>query len=419
MRILVIGSGGREHALVHKLAQSPLAEKIFVAPGNGGTGKLAENVNLAADDIPALVHFAEENGIDLVVPGPELPLTLGITDAMAKIGVPCFGPDAFAARLEGSKNFAKEIMYAAGVPTAQSRLFTDAAAAKKYATEAGVPLVVKADGLAAGKGVIVPETLEETLEAIDALFAANNAAVLLEEKLEGEEVSLLCFCDGSVAAPLPSAQDHKKAYDGDKGPNTGGMGAYSPAPCLPDDKLEEMTDLVVRPILAEMTKRGHPFKGVLYAGLMLTPKGPKVLEYNVRFGDPECEPLLLRMQSDLAQIARACVNGSLVSQTLSFSPRPALGVVLAAEGYPGAYKKNLPLVDPETDSDTVIFHAGTTSRDGKLQSSGGRVFCVTALGDTLAVARDKAYAAVRAASAPGLRCRSDIGFRGLSPKNNG
>ncbi|MDE6734853.1 MAG: phosphoribosylamine--glycine ligase, partial [Desulfovibrio sp.] len=290
MRILVIGSGGREHALAWKLGQA--AEAVFVAPGNGGTeGGKVRNVALAVDDLDGIVDFCRREHIDLVVPGPELPLTLGITDRLTEAGIPCFGPDAFCAQMEGSKSFAKEVMAAAGVPTAPCAVFTDAEAAREHIRNSTKPPVIKADGLAAGKGVVVARTTEEALEAVDSMlkdkaFGAAGARVLLEERLDGEEVSLLCLCDGERAVPLPSAQDHKAAWDNDEGPNTGGMGAYSPAPVLPDEKLEELADIAVRPVLRELARRGHPFRGVLYAGLMMTPDGPRVLEYNVRFGDP-------------------------------------------------------------------------------------------------------------------------------------
>ena len=292
MRILIIGSGGREHALAWKLKQSPEADEIFVAPGNGGTASLARNLPISEGDVPALVAFAREHHVDFVVPGPELPLTLGVVDAMTEAGIPCFGPVAACARLEGSKAFAKEIMQAAGVPTAACGVFSDRKSAGAFAAKHGAPLVIKADGLAAGKGVVIAMTEHDIDAALDDMFSGRFGAagqtVVMEEFLRGEEVSLLCFCDGERALPLPSAQDHKAAYDGDRGPNTGGMGAYSPAPVLPDDELERMADLTVRPVLREMARRGTPFRGILYAGLMMTDDGPRVLEYNVRFGDPEC-----------------------------------------------------------------------------------------------------------------------------------
>ena len=421
-RLLVVGSGGREHALVHKLAQSEGVKKIFVAPGNSGTSQQGENIPIATDDIEAIVKFAKANAIDLVVPGPEAPLTLGLTDALAREGVPCFGPDKCCARLEGSKSFAKEIMRAAGVPTASFEVFDNVADARLYAEAADRPLVIKADGLAAGKGVVVASNREEALAAIDEIMASGafgEAAkkILIEEKLEGEEVSLLCLCDGETAAPLPSAQDHKAVFDNDQGPNTGGMGAYSPAPCLPDHQLRTVAELVAKPILEEFKKRGHPFRGVLYAGLMLTKEGPKVLEYNVRFGDPECQPLLMRMKSDLASHMSACVNGTLDKEKLVFSPQSALGVVATAKGYPGKYPKNLKIegvAEAESDENVKVYHSGAKYENGELASSGGRVLCVTALGKDLREARDRAYSALEKIKMPNMHFRKDIGAKGLA-----
>ena len=347
MRILVIGSGGREHALVWKLKQSPRVSEVFVAPGNGGTAREgAINVAVDAGDLDGLVELARKEKIDLVVPGPELPLTKGITDRMREAGIPCFGPDAYCARLEGSKAFAKDVMNRAGVPTAHSQVFTDPDKAKNAVVKLGAPLVVKADGLAAGKGVVVAKTTQEALDAVDDIMCkrahgAAGAKLVIEEFLVGEEASFLCLCDGKTAVPLPSAQDHKAAYDGDQGPNTGGMGAYSPAPILPYNEAEAMADTVIRPILAALAKDGHPFVGVLYAGLMMTENGPKVLEYNTRFGDPECQPLLMRLEGDLVQIMLDCIEGKLRPESLSHTSQTALGVVVAAEGYPHAYPKGM------------------------------------------------------------------------------
>lgn len=417
MRILIIGSGGREHALAAKLSESPRVSGIFVAPGNGGTTSVAANINIPATHINALVDFARQKSIDLVIPGPEAPLVLGITDAMRNAGIPCFGPDAWCAQLEGSKSFAKEIMARAGVPTAPHETFSDAESAQAHILNKGAPLVIKADGLAQGKGVIVAETTEEALAALDELAKLGEAAkkIIIEEKLTGEEVSLLCLCSGLDALPLPSAQDHKAAYDGDKGPNTGGMGAYSPAPVLPDNQLEKMTDLVIRPILAELAKAGHPFTGILYAGLMITDKGPKVLEYNVRFGDPECQAILPRLRSDLASHLLACVSGNLAREKPEYAKDACLGVVLAAPGYPGKYPKGLPISGLEEMEENIkIFHSGTAQGANGLESSGGRVLCVTALGQTLASARDNAYAAVARIRMPNGHYRKDIGAKGLA-----
>ena len=422
MRILVIGSGGREHALVWKLRQSPRVSDIFVAPGNGGTcGEGATNVPVAVDDLDALVALARREKIDLVVPGPELPLTLGIVDRMREAGIACFGPDAYGARLEGSKAFAKEIMRRAGVPTARCAVFSDAAMARQYVAEVGAPLVIKADGLAAGKGVVVAESSREALQAIseimdDRAFGAAGDRVVLEERLVGEEASFLCFCDGERAVPLPSAQDHKAAWDGDKGPNTGGMGAYSLAPVLSDEQLERMADLTIRPVLRELAGDGHPFVVVLYAGLMLTADGPRVLEYNVRFGDPECQPLLARLEGDLAQVMLDCVNGGLNPASFGHSARTALGVVLTARGYPREYPKGLTITGIEAAEalpGVKVFHSGTTIREQTLVSSGGRVLCVTALGDDLPAAQKAAYAALEKISMPDGFYRTDIGDKGI------
>ena len=421
MRILIIGSGGREHALAWKLGQRPDVTEVFVAPGNGGTAGIAENVPVKDSDIPGLVALAREKGVDLVVPGPELPLTLGVVDAMKEAGIPCFGPVAACARLEGSKSFAKEVMQAAGVPTAAAGVFTSRAEADAFVAAHGAPLVIKADGLAAGKGVIVAMTDEEVKAALDLMFENSTfgdaaSTVLIEEFLKGEEVSLLCFCDGKTAIPLPSAQDHKAVFDGDKGPNTGGMGAYSPAPILPDDRLDAMADIVARPILAEMARRGTPFTGILYAGLMMTEDGPKVLEYNVRFGDPECQPLLMRLKNDLADIMFACIEGRLDTVSLNIEERSALGVVLTSAGYPGSYPKGMPIsgIDEAEKLDGVqVFQAGTREENGQILANGGRVLCVTALGSDLKEAQKRAYEGMSRLSMENSQFRSDIGLKGL------
>ncbi|MBR2609705.1 phosphoribosylamine--glycine ligase [Desulfovibrio sp.] len=422
MRILVIGSGGREHALVWKLKQSPRVSEVFVAPGNGGTAREgAINVAVDAGDLDGLVELARKEKIDLVVPGPELPLTKGITDRMREAGIPCFGPDAYCACLEGSKAFAKDVMNRAGVPTAHSQVFTDPDKAKNAVVKLGAPLVVKADGLAAGKGVVVAKTTQEALDAVDDIMCkrahgAAGAKLVIEEFLVGEEASFLCLCDGKTAVPLPSAQDHKAAYDGDQGPNTGGMGAYSPAPILPYNEAEAMADTVIRPILAALAKDGHPFVGVLYAGLMMTENGPKVLEYNTRFGDPECQPLLMRLEGDLVQIMLDCIEGKLRPESLSHTSQTALGVVVAAEGYPHAYPKGM-VIEGLDEADALpgvkVFHSGTSMDGDKILSSGGRVLCVTALGDTLADAQARAYEGVKAIRMDKSFHRSDIGQKGI------
>jgi phosphoribosylamine--glycine ligase len=417
VRILVIGSGGREHALIWKLRQFS-SHTLFAAPGNGGTAALAEHVDLRADAVGDIVAFARAEKIDLVVPGPELPLTLGITDALDEAGIACFGPDAYCARLEGSKSFAKEVMREAGVPTAPCAVFTELAAAGDYARRKGAPLVIKADGLAAGKGVVVALTLEEAFAALDGMMerkvhGAAGDTVLIEEYLTGEEVSLLCLCDGERALPLPSARDHKAVFDGDKGPNTGGMGAYSPASVLPDEELESVADLVVRPVLRLLAERGHPFRGVLYAGLMMTAGGPKVLEYNVRFGDPECQPLLMRLESDPAELMLACLGRGPAGARPVWTPGAALGVVVSAAGYPGEYPKGMEiegLEEASADPRVLIFHSGTARRGGKLVAVGGRVLCVTALGGTTADARARAYAAAAKIRMAHAHYRRDIGL---------
>ena len=421
MRVLIIGSGGREHALAWKLSQSPKVKEIFIAPGNGGSGDFGRNVPIKDSDLPGLVAFAKEQKIDLVVPGPELPLVLGVVDAMQAAGIACFGPSKYAAQLEGSKAFAKEIMQAAGIPTAAFAEFTELEAARAYVREKGAPIVVKADGLAAGKGVIVAKTETEALAALDEImgkkiFGAAGSKVILEEALVGEEASLLAFCDGEDVLPLPSAQDHKPALDNDKGPNTGGMGAYSPAPVLPDSASAAAVDLTIRPVLRELKKRGHPFRGILYAGLMMTPDGPKVLEYNTRFGDPECQPLLMRLKGDLAEIMLACTRGGLKGKTMELDPDTALCVVMAAQGYPGEYVKDIPvsgLAEAEALGKVRVFQAGTAIKDGKLVSSGGRVLGVTAMGPDLASAQRLAYEAVAKIKMDPCHFRTDIGAKGL------
>ena len=333
MRILLVGGGGREHALAWKIAQSPLVTELFIAPGNGGTALFGKNVGIKDHDLPGLLKIALENKVDLVVPGPEGPLVAGITDLMEQAGIPCFGPSEYAAQLEGSKTFAKEVMREAGVPTAEFEVFTNAAKAKSYVREKGLPLVVKANGLAAGKGVVVAKTEAEAFEAIETMleqkiYGEAGNSIVIEEALIGEEASFLAFCAGEEVLPLPSAQDHKPAYDNDTGPNTGGMGAYSPAPILPDAQIPAIIDLVMRPVLKVLAKRGHPFKGILYAGLMMTENGPKVLEFNTRFGDPECQPLLMRLDADLVPIMLSCAKGSLKGIELPLSPLSACAWLL-------------------------------------------------------------------------------------------
>ncbi len=422
MKILVVGSGGREHALCWKLSQSPKVETILCAPGNGGTAQMGTNIPIKDDDIPALVAYAKQESVDLVVAGPELPLVLGLENALIKEGIPCFGPSAFAANLEGSKAFSKNVMHEAGVPTADFRVFDEFENARAFIEEKGAPIVVKADGLAAGKGVVVAKTKEEAIEAVEEMMvkkAFNSAGdrVVIEEALSGEEASFLAFCDGENYALLPSSQDHKAVGEGDTGPNTGGMGAYSPAPILPESQYEETAELVIRPILKLLASKGEPFKGILYAGLMYTKNGPSVLEYNVRFGDPECQPLLMRLESDLVDIMLACIEGRLNEVEVKVRSETACGVVMAADGYPGAYPKGMEITGLE-DADAMngvkAFQAGTKLVDGKIVTSGGRVLCVTALGKNLAEAREKAYQAVDKIHFDKSYFRRDIGNKGLN-----
>ncbi|MCC8193596.1 MAG: phosphoribosylamine--glycine ligase [Deltaproteobacteria bacterium] len=423
MRILILGSGGREHALAWKIRQNPDVSALFIAPGNGGTASEGENIPLADSDIPAVMAFIKEKKIDFVIPGPELPLVKGIADACTAAGIPCFGPDKYAAQLEGSKSFSKNIMRESGVPTADFAVFTTADEAKAYIRNHGAPVVVKADGLAAGKGVVVAKTVTEALEAVDDMmgkkaFGAAGETVVIEDALVGEEVSFLCICEDETVIPLPSAQDHKAAYDGDTGPNTGGMGAYSPAPILPETAYDGMADLVIRPILRTLKKRGHPFRGILYAGLMITKDGPMVLEYNVRFGDPECQPLLMRLEGDLLAVMKACTEGRLDSVTLSHKPETAICVVIAAEGYPGAYDTGMAISGLDTaekvsPGKVKVFQAGTAVAEGKLVAKGGRILGVTALGATLRDAQKTAYDAAALVTMEKSRYRKDIGDKAL------
>lgn len=421
MRVLLVGSGGREHALAWKLRQSPLVTQLFIAPGNGGTAGLGQNVPISDADVAGLCAFATENGVGLAVAGPELPLTLGLSDAMAAVGIPCFGPDAYAARLEGSKSFAKEVMVEAGVPTADYRVFDDPDAARAYLDRIGAPVVVKADGLAAGKGVVVAGTVAEAKAAVSDMmekkvFGPAGERVVVEAALRGEEASFLAFCDGETCVPMTACQDHKAAFDGDRGPNTGGMGAYCPAPILPESDYGRMADLAISPVMRVLAGRGHPFRGVLYAGLMMTADGPMVLEYNVRFGDPECQPLLARLRGDLAGIMLACATGGLTPDMVGWSRQSAVCVVMAAAGYPGTYPKGMDIsgIDrAESDPDVTVFQAGTRRDGGRLVSSGGRVLGVTALGADLGSARERAYAAVSKITFENAFFRTDIGNKGL------
>jgi phosphoribosylamine--glycine ligase len=423
MRVLVIGSGGREHALCWSLSASPLLTKLWCAPGNPGIAQVAECIGIGAMDFPALVAFAQDNSVDLVVPGPEAPLVAGITDAMESAGIACCGPSRAAAQLEGSKSFTKAICDAACVPTAQWERFEDADAAREFIRRRGAPIVVKADGLAAGKGVVVAATEAEALAAVDAMmdaraFGEAGVAVVIEECLIGDEVSLFALCDGESAILLGSAQDHKRVGDGDTGPNTGGMGSYTPAPMFGPEAEQIAMQRIIQPVLAEMAWRSIPFRGVLYAGLMLTPDGVKVIEFNVRFGDPECQVLLLRLRSDLLPALQAVCDGELRNFDLRWYDNPAIGVVMAARGYPEAPERGSIIrgLDRAAASlDVQVFHAGTEAdADGTIHAAGGRVLTVCATGDTLAAAREAAYGAVRAIDWPEGFCRHDIGWRALT-----
>lgn len=421
MRVLIVGSGGREHALAWKIRQSPRVERLFIAPGNGGTALEGENVAVEPDDLPGLVKLARTKKVDLVIVGPEMPLVLGLTDALEKENVFCFGPGAYPAQLEGSKAFAKSLMTEAEVPTAGYRVFEDFYQAVKYVQGRRFPVVIKADGLAAGKGVVVAEDFEEAREVLDDMlvkqvFGKAGDRVVIEEALSGEEASFLALCDGRDFLLLPSSQDHKRIGENDTGPNTGGMGAYSPAPVLPASKYQETADLVIRPMLQHLEQTDQPFKGVLYAGLIFSEDGPRVLEYNVRFGDPECQPLLMRMDSDLLEVIMACVHGRAGEKKLQVRHEACVCVVLSAGGYPGKYAKGHEIAgieEAEIDPLVKVFHAGTTYKDGRLVTSGGRVLGVTALGADLKDAIERCYRAVEKISFEGMYYRRDIGQKGL------
>jgi phosphoribosylamine--glycine ligase len=417
MRVLVVGGGGREHALLWKLRQSARVSALYCAPGNAGTAALAQNVAIAADDVAALRDFALRERIDVTVVGPELPLVRGIADDFAAAGLRCFGPCRAAAALEGSKAFAKDVMARAGVPTAHHAVFDDAAAASRYADEVGAPLVVKADGLAAGKGVAVCATREEAQAAIDAsmrrgAFGDAGRRVVIEEFLAGEEVSFMALTDGDAVVPLASSQDHKRLGDGDTGPNTGGMGAYSPSPLMTPALERAVMDEIVRPAIATLAADGIRYRGVLYAGLMVDGGRAKVLEFNVRFGDPECQVLMLRLRSDLLDLVLAVTDGTLASHVPQWDTRASAGVVLAAKGYPNEPMKGDPITGLDGWKGGVIFHSGTTLRDAVVVTSGGRVLTVGAIGSDVADAVANAYAGVERVRFAGMQYRRDIGRRG-------
>jgi phosphoribosylamine---glycine ligase len=417
MNILLLGSGGREHALAWKIAASPLVDRLYCAPGNAGIAQEAECVALDVADHAAVIAFCRANKIDLVVVGPEAPLVAGLVDDLAAAGLKAFGPSRAAARLEGSKGFTKDLCRANDIPTAAYERFTAAGPAKAYVREMGAPIVVKADGLAAGKGVVVAQSVEEAEAAIDAICSEGaGAALVVEEFLDGEEASFFVLSDGEHVLPLATAQDHKRAFDGDRGPNTGGMGAYSPAPVMTAQMCARALDEIVRPTIRAMKAQGAPYKGVLYAGLMITSAGPKLIEYNVRFGDPECQVLMLRLMSDIVPALVATHDGMLGSFDLRWYEDAALTVVMAAKGYPGAYQKGSTIegLDAAAAVEGVeIFHAGTTADDGRVRANGGRVLNVSALGRTVGDAQTRAYRAIDQIRWPEGFCRRDIGWQAV------
>jgi len=419
MRVLLIGSGGREHALAWKLKQSPRLEALFIAPGNAGTAEAGTNVGLDIGDHAAVVDFARTRDIDLVVIGPDAPAVAGLGDDVRAAGILCFGPSRAAARLEGSKAFTKDICKRFSIPTADSAVFSNEADALHYLEDCSMPVVIKADGLAAGKGVTIATSLTEANDAVracfDGAFGDAGSEVVIEDFLEGEEASIFAICDGESFILLPSAQDHKRAFDGDQGPNTGGMGAYSPAPVMTREMLARTRKEIIAPTIAGMAEIGHPFTGVLYAGIMVTDEGPKLIEYNVRFGDPECQVLMMRLDSDLIDLLEASARGDLTGVEPRWRDDVALTVVMAANGYPGAYEKGSEIVGAEAQNDdlTQVFHAGTARSGERLVAAGGRVLNVTALGRDVAEARARAYRAVDAIDWPGGFCRRDIGWRAI------
>jgi len=422
MDVLVIGSGGREHALVWKIAQSRHAGRIYCAPGNAGIARIAECIPISVTDIQSLYSFAMEKEIGLTIVGPEAPLVLGIVDFFRKGGLRIFGPLSFAAQLEGSKAFSKRIMLKYGIPTAEARVFTDHESAINYIREKGVPIVVKADGLAAGKGVMVCAKEDEAITAVnmimtERLFGDAGAQVVIEECLEGEEASFLVFSDGNTVIPMPPSQDHKRALDNDEGPNTGGMGAYSPVPIIDRDMHDRIMKEVMLPAVNALQAEGCPYEGILYAGIMLTPEGPKVLEFNCRFGDPEAQPILMRLQSDILDIMNAVIDKKLDRMEIEWSDKPSVCVVIAAGGYPDKYSTGQTihgLEDFDTMDDVIVFHSGTRSDGGNIVTAGGRVLGVTAVGADIRKAIDKAYEGVNRISFEGMHYRKDIGSKGIN-----
>lgn len=424
MNVLLLGSGGREHALAWKISQSPMLATLYCSPGNPGISQVATCISLDASDHGGIANFCRMQDIDLVVVGPEAPLVAGITDDLRQAGISVFGPTRAAAQLEGSKSFTKALSDEFAIPTAAYREFTDRSAALEYVAAHPLPVVIKADGLASGKGVIIAETRDDAVAGVRSCFGGRFGAagtrIVIEEFLAGEEASFFALCDGANALSLATAQDHKRVGDGDTGPNTGGMGAYSPAPVMTAEVVQQTLDRIISPTIAGMSKRGTPFRGVLYAGLMITAEGPKLIEYNVRFGDPECQVLMARLKSDLLPVLAACSEGNLATTTLEWYEEPALTVVLAARGYPenpqtGSEIKGIDAVSANmADDDVLVFHAGTRRLDDRLVANGGRVLNVTARGADIAMARDRAYDAVAKIDWSGGFYRNDIGWRALS-----
>jgi phosphoribosylamine--glycine ligase len=425
MKVLVVGGGGREHALIWKISQSPKVTKIYAAPGNAGIAQLAECVPIKAEDISGLLAFAASKAIDLTIVGPEGPLSLGIVDEFTKAGLRAFGPSRKAAEIEASKQFSKDLMKKYHIPTAEYGVFTEKAAAEAYVREKGAPIVVKADGLAAGKGVVVAETVDEALKALDLImtekaFGVAGDRVVIEECLKGEEASFMAFSDGKTVVPMASSQDHKRVFDTDKGPNTGGMGAYSPAPVVTKKLERKVMETIMVPTVRAMEKEGRLFKGVLYAGLMIHDNEAKVLEFNARFGDPETQPIMARLDTDIIDIIEAILAGSLSKIDIKWKPDSAVCVVMASGGYPGNYEKGKVIGGLENASklDNVsVFHAGTAFKDGKIVTDGGRVLGVTGLGPVVAAAIDNAYKGVREITFEGAHYRRDIGARALETGN--
>lgn len=422
MKVLLVGGGGREHALAWAMSKSPKLTKLYAAPGNAGIADVAECIDVGAEDVPGVCSAVEDLGIDFVVVGPEAPLVDGLADKIRAMDIPVFGPSAAAAELEGSKGMMKDLLAKYDIPTADYQRFDEPDAAKEYIRVKNHPVVVKADGLAAGKGVVLSHTLNEAYAAVDHImieeaFGQAGAEIVIEEFMIGEEASFFALCDGTRAIPMAGAQDHKQVHDGDHGLNTGGMGAYTPAPVLDDAMQQRVMDEIITPTVEAMAKEGAPYSGVLFAGLMITDEGPKVIEFNVRFGDPECQPIMSRLQSDALEMLHAAATGNLDKIKLKWDKRAALTVVMAADGYPGSYRKGTAIngIDSANAMDDVtVFHAGTAqSDDGQLVANGGRVLGVTALGDTVADAQKRAYEAVDVIDWPEGFCRRDIGWRAI------